>query len=56
LEVTEFAVPVRWLATRDAENAVNEPGLFAVPITACKLRDRRTIEFVTKALGLDSQA
>lgn len=52
-EITEFAVPVRWLAQRSINDAVSERGLFASQVTVCKLRDERTIEVVTAAFGLD---
>lgn len=52
-DVTEFAVPVRWLVKREPHEAVMERGLFASQVTACKLRDERTIEFVTREFGLD---
>jgi hypothetical protein len=51
-EVTEYAVPVRWLAQRPVSDAVSERGLFASQVTVCKLRDDRTIEVVTSALGV----
>jgi len=51
-EVTEYAVPVRWLAQRRVSDAVSERGLFASQVTVCKLRDDRTIDVVTAALGL----
>ncbi len=54
-EMTEFAVPVRWLAQRPATDPVTEQGLFASQVTVCKLRDERTIEIVTSALGLDEE-
>jgi hypothetical protein len=43
-EVTEMAVPVRWIRTLPVEEAISVPGLFASQVTACKLRDDRTIE------------
>jgi hypothetical protein len=52
-DVTEYAVPVRWLAERDVPEAIAERGLFASQVTVCKLRDERTIEVVTAALDLD---
>jgi hypothetical protein len=52
-DVTEYAVPVRWLAQRPVSDAVVERGLFASTVTVCKFRDDRTIEVVTSALGLD---
>jgi hypothetical protein len=51
--VTEYAVPVLWLATRPTEQAISETGLFASQVTACKLRDERTIQVVTSAFGLE---
>lgn len=52
-DVTEFAVPVRWLAQRQVGDAVSERGIFASQVTVCKLRDERTIELVTAALGVE---
>lgn len=51
-DVTEFAVPVRWLVGRPLSEAFTERGLFASQLPACKLRDERTIEVVMKAFGL----
>lgn len=51
-EHTEYAVPVRWLASRDITDAVWEPGLFSARLTACKLRDQRTIDVVSAAFGV----
>lgn len=53
-EVVEYAVPICWLAERDLSDAIAERGLFASQVTVCKLRDERTIEVVTSALGIDS--
>jgi hypothetical protein len=53
-DVTEYAVLVQWLASRPASEAVSERGLFASQVTACKLRDERTINVVTSALGVES--
>jgi len=54
-DVTEFAVPVRWLVERPLKDAVTERGLFASQLPACKLRDERTIEVVMKAFGLTDE-
>lgn len=51
-EVTEFAVPVKWLVEKPINEAVTQRGLFASQLPACKLRDERTIEVVTTAFGL----
>lgn len=53
-EITEYAVPVRWLAERDVSDAVQAPGLFASQVTVCKLRDERTIDVVSTAFGLNA--
>jgi hypothetical protein len=50
-EVAEYAVPIRWVQARDAADAFMQPGLFASQVTACKLRDERTIEAVENAFG-----
>jgi hypothetical protein len=52
-DITEYAVPVRWIATRPTSEAVKEPGLFASQASACKLKDERTIEVVSAAFGLE---
>ncbi len=52
-DITEYAVPVRWLAERNVSDAIAERGLFASQVTVCKLRDERTIEVVTAAFDLD---
>jgi len=54
-DMTEYAVPVRWLIARDADKAVTERGLFASQVTVCKLRDERTIEVVTSAFDLKNE-
>lgn len=51
-DVTEYAVPVRWLVGRPLSEAVSERGLFASQLPACKLRDERTIEVVMRSFGL----
>ncbi|PYE52010.1 DUF91 domain-containing protein [Deinococcus yavapaiensis] len=43
-ERCEWMVPVRWLDTRALEQAVWEKGLFANQNSACKLRNRFTLE------------
>lgn len=52
--LTEYAVPVRWLTTRALENAVRAPGLFASQLSACRLRDERTLEVLSREFGLDA--
>lgn len=55
-EVTEFAVPVRWLEQRPVSEAIMERGLFASQVTVCKLRDERTLEVVAASFGLESHS
>lgn len=52
-ELTEYAVPVHWMATRAATDAVGGAGLFSSQVTVCRLRDDRTIELVSEAFGID---
>lgn len=54
-DLTEYAVPVRWLVSRTVDKAVTERGLFASQVTVCKLRDDRTIEVVLGAFGLGDE-
>ena len=53
LEMAERVVPVEWQCMRDLDRAVWEKGLFASQLTACKLRDERTIATVEAAFGID---
>lgn len=55
-EVTEMVVPVRWEVAVDQSEAVLEPGLFSSQVTACKLKDERTIELVEERFGLEPAA
>ncbi|MCY4037515.1 MAG: hypothetical protein OXF64_08700 [bacterium] len=56
LEMAERVVPVEWQCMRDLDRAVWEKGLFASQLTACKLRDERTIATVEAAFGIDGAA
>jgi uncharacterized protein with ParB-like and HNH nuclease domain/predicted transport protein len=51
-ELREHLVRVEWLRTRPIEEAAWQPGLFTNQTTACKLRDRETIEHLEQAFGL----
>jgi hypothetical protein len=51
-ELTEMVVPIDWQVAVPIESAVKEPGLFASQVTACKLKDDRTIEVVSTHFGL----
>jgi len=49
---TEYAVPVRWLVTRELDSAVTERGLFASQVSVCTVRDERTTDLVITAFDL----
>jgi hypothetical protein len=49
----EYVVPVRWLATRPREQAVWRKGMFANQNSACKLRNRFTLQVLAEEFGLD---
>jgi hypothetical protein len=49
----EYVVPVVWTTTVDRENAIQEKGLFANQHSACKLRNRFTLETLTRRFNLE---
>lgn len=49
----EYVVPVVWTTTVDRENAIQEKGLFANQHSACKLRNRFTLETLTQRFNLE---
>lgn len=51
----EWIVPIEWERTVDREAAVWEKGFFANQNSACKLRNRFTLEGLSKAFGLDDE-
>lgn len=52
-DMDEWIVPVEWRETRSREEAVWERGMFANQNSACKLRNRFTLEVLAKAFNLD---
>ena len=54
-EHAEYIVPVEWITTVDRADAVREKGLFANQHSACKLRNRFTLETLTRRFQLDQQ-
>ena len=50
-DTTEWVVRVEWAKIVPVEQAVFEEGFFASPLTACRLRDQRTIKAVEARLG-----
>lgn len=53
-EVSEYAVPVRWLATREVSDGIFETGMRAQQLP-CRLKHQETIAKVEAALGIDGQ-
>lgn len=52
-ERAEYVLPVRWLTTVDRENALSRTGFFANQNSACKLRNRFTLDELTKHFGVE---
>jgi hypothetical protein len=52
-DISEWVLPVRWLAAVPLAGAYNEPGLFYNPNTSCKLRQEFTLERLADHFGLD---
>lgn len=52
-EAAEYVVPVEWISTRPRELAVHKKGLFANQNSACKLRNRFTLDTLYAEFGLD---
>jgi hypothetical protein len=50
----EYVVPVKWLATRPREQAVWRKGMFANQNSACKLRNRYTLDVLSEEFGIDT--
>lgn len=53
-ETAEYVVPVAWISTRPREKAVRQKGMFANQNSACKLRNRFTLDILYSAFGLDA--
>ncbi len=51
----EHLVRVEWLRTRPVAEAIWQPGLFTNQVTACKLRDLETIEYLENAFALERE-
>ncbi|MCH8151602.1 MAG: DUF91 domain-containing protein [Planctomycetes bacterium] len=52
-DLCEYCVRVEWMKAVSREQAYWEKGLFAVQHTACRLRNRFTIERLTQHFGID---
>ncbi len=53
-DTAEYAVPVRWDQTRPREHAVWRKGMFANQNSACKLRNRFTVDQLAAAFNLEA--
>jgi hypothetical protein len=49
----EYVVPVDWISTKDHSEAVWQRGFFANQNSACKFRDRFTLDELVRRFGLD---
>lgn len=52
-DTAEYVVPVEWISTRPKELAVHKKGLFANQNTACKLRNRFTLNTLYTEFGIE---
>jgi len=52
-DTAEYVVPVEWITTKPRELAVHERGLFANQNSACKLRNRFTLNTLYTEFGLE---
>ncbi len=52
LELSEYLVRIKWLKTLPRDKAIWESGMFAKQHTACKLRNRFTIDRLVELFGL----
>ena len=50
----EYVVPANWIKTLGQSDAIQEKGLFANQHSACKLRNRFTLDTLTRRFGLDN--
>jgi hypothetical protein len=48
----EYLAPVRWIKAVPREQAYREPGMLAIPVAACRLRHRETLEKLYEHFGL----
>jgi hypothetical protein len=51
-DIDEYVVPVTWIKTLDRNEAIREKGLFANQHSACKLRNRFTLETLRRRFAL----
>ena len=55
-ETAEYVVPVTWISTRQREHAIRKKGLFANQNSACKLRNRFTLDILYPEFGVDDSS
>lgn len=54
-ELSEYLVRIEWVKTVPIEKAIWEKGMFANQNSACKLRNKFTLERLTQLFGLDDE-
>lgn len=52
-ELSEYAVKVKWIKTLSREEAIREKGMFANQNTACKLKNKFTLDILTEVFALE---
>lgn len=50
-EIAEYAVPIKWSKSVDESNAYRKEGIFASPLTACRLNNKDTIQFLDEVFA-----
>lgn len=53
-DLSEYVVRVEWIKTLDQEHAIKEPGLFANQNSACRLRNKFTLDTLVQRFALDA--
>jgi hypothetical protein len=56
LDLNDYFVGVEWIKTKSIENAVWEKGMFANQNSACKLRNKFTVERLTEIFELNQSS
>jgi len=54
-DLAEYVVPVAWISTRTRTDSIWESGMFANQNSACKLRNRFTLDRLYRAFKLESE-
>jgi hypothetical protein len=51
-DTSQYVVPVEWISTNDRSEAIREKGFFANQNSACKFRDRFTLDELVRRFDL----